>query len=646
MIFDLVFKYNFKWLKQLLSVIIFVALTACGGEGTPDLAFSDDENQSDTSGEDNSGGDTSEPDTSEPDTSGTEPTTDSSSDNMAPVLENQNLSVSEDAVLTITLGALIDEDGDTIVYSVSESVHTQPSSEENQIIFQSSTVGNELLIVTADDGVNDPVEAAISIVVAPADGNIYYLSTMGDDDNDGEANGLSWASFEHAWTVMQPGDTLIVADGIYAETLSPTVSGAEGYPITIIAENRGEAIIEKSEDGSAISILSSVSKTLSYITIDGFIARSKGENSAIVVGSTDNIAEEFMSNHITIRNTGAFGSADQTNTVVVAIARTRDSLFEDMWAYGYGRKAVQLYGSTRITVRRMIARYDYWDGAGYKPNDPRIGFAIYNTEDGIYENILVLDNAPDPVGRSSASKAGFAIEGNLSSTATILGSKGNSWYGSIALGNAGSGLYSSGVSTGTNDDNRIENFVSWDNENGMIIHANMDNNEIVSATLGSNRIMGLRINNDNVYNTLFEKMFVTDNDSFPFFIAGQGGYYGVDTIFQNNTATENGMGSDIEPSLAPGLEYLVKPSMIEGSERGAVILNRYQGGVLTDEALWPWPNEDLIQQHMCNEDDLINAHRVAANGDGWEPQWCASEKTLTEYIWEFLGNTIPADIYP
>ena len=623
MIFDLVLNRGLKSLIQFLSVIYFVALTACGGNS-----------DSTSSGADK--------------VSTTEPSSDNISPvvNSSPAIESQLLVVEVNDSLIVTLGSLMDEDGETVAYSVSESANTQPSSQDNQIVFQSSVIGTEVLTVTASDGVNEPVEVTITILVAPDNATTYHLSINGDDDNDGDTSGMSWASFEHAWTVMQPGDTLIVADGIYTEIMSPSISGAVGYPITIIAENRGEAIIQRSDEGSAISILSSLSKTLSHITIDGFIARSKGESSAIVVGSTDNIAEEFMSNNITIRNTGAYGSANQSNTVVVAIARTRDSLFEDMWAYGYGRKAVQVYGSTRITVRRMVARYDYWDGADYKPNDPRIGFAIYNTEEGIYENILVLDNAPDPVGRNSASKAGFAIEGNLSSTATILGSKGNSWYGSIALGNAGSGLYSSGVSTGTNDDNRIENFVSWGNVNGMIIHANMDNNEFVSATVGGNSIMGLRINNDNVYNTLFDKMFVTGNDSFPFFILGQGGYYGVDTIFQNNSAAGNGQGSDIEPSLAPALDYLVMPSMVEGSDRGAVILNQYQDGELTDDALWPWPNEDLIQQHMCNEDDLINTHRVAANGEGWEPQWCASDKTLTEYIWEYLGNAIPSNIYP
>jgi len=74
----------------------------------------------------------------------------------------------------------------------------------------------------------------------------------------------------------------------------------------------------------------------------------------------------------------------------------------------------------------------------------------------------------------------------------------------------------------------------------MIIHADITGNEFVSATLGYNGNVSLRINNDNVYDTLFEKIFATSNVTYPFFINGQGGYYGVNTTFQDNTAVNTG----------------------------------------------------------------------------------------------------------
>jgi len=124
---------------------------------------------------------------------------------------------------------------------------------------------------------------------------------------------------------------LIVMDGVYSETIDPSISGVAGKPITIKALNKGNAIIQKEEDGPAISIYSNTNKTISHITIDGFIARSKGEYSAIRLNSSDNIAEELMTNNIIIRNTGTFGSANQTNTMSFGISRVRDSLMEDVW---------------------------------------------------------------------------------------------------------------------------------------------------------------------------------------------------------------------------------------------------------------------------------------------------------------------------
>ncbi len=567
-----------------------------------------------------------------------------STGNTAPTLADQQLMVAVDTPLTITLGPLTDADGDVVSYSISASANVQTTASDHEIVFQSSDIAVEVLTVTATDGINDPVTGTIEITTLAASGTVYYLSTAGDDNHDG-STGSPWATFAHAWTVLQPGDTLLVADGTYGETLSPTVSGTADNPITIRAENRGGAILQKTEDGPAILINSTTSQTLAYITIDGFIARSKGEYSAISVNSTDNISEPLMTNNVIIRNTGAFGSANQSNTVTVAIARTRDSLFEDMWSYGYGRKSVQLYGSTRVTVRRLVARYDYWDGSGYKPNDPRIGFAVYNSTDGIYENIIVLDSAPDPAGRAAASKAGFAIEGNVTSTSTIIGASGNRWLGCLSLDNDRIGLYSSGVSTGINDNNRIEHFVSWGSTNGMVIHAYTTNSDIRYGTFGNASATGMRINNDSVTDTLLEKLYAVDNGSFPYFIRDQGGFYGLDTTFQDNSATDNGSGADIEPENAPTLDYLIQPTPVATKARGGEIVYRYQDGVLSTDALWPWPNEELIQQHMCNTSDLATVHRIAANGAGWEPQWCASGKTLTRYIWEYLGNPMPAEIY-
>jgi hypothetical protein len=81
---------------------------------------------------------------------------------------------------------------------------------------------------------------------------------------------------------------------------------------------------------------------------------------------------------------------------------------------------------------------------------------------------------------------------------------------------------------------------------------------------------------------------------------------------------------------------------------GATIEHRYGSSglrygaagfdTLTDVPLWPWPNEDRIKREMC----ASTTRGFCSTGkrlDGSNPI------TLTSYVWETLGNPIPAGIY-
>jgi hypothetical protein len=66
--------------------------------------------------------------------------------------------------------------------------------------------------------------------------------------------------------------------------------------------------------------------------------------------------------------------------------------------------------------------------------------------------------------------------------------------------------------------------------------------------------------------------------------------------------------------------------------------------ILTDIDLWPWPNENAIRKTMQGY-----SPGVLSGSRGF----CAAAKqkngvddiTLTSYIWEYLGNKMPSDIY-
>lgn len=484
----------------------------------------------------------------------------------------------------------------------------------------------------------------------------YYISPTGNDSNNGLSIEAPLATFAHAQTHLIPGDNLILMDGTYTEALNVTITGTTGNQITFQAQNRGMAIIEPSTANNSLSIRSSDGNKIEYITVDGIIFRGNGNYSTVIVGHIANLAAEAdMGGHYILKNIGAFGSNNLTNGAVVAIGQATDVLVEDAFAYGFGRKAFQTYGSLRLTVRRFVARYDFWDGDLYNKNDPRIGFGIYNSHDGLYENIISLDNAPDPtaaltidgVARNSASKAAFALEGNVSTTVAILGAQDNIIKGILGIntyGNglgSGNGIYSSGVSTGQNSGNTIVDAIFAGNAGSGYNFLNQTiNNSVSYMTSMNNSRYGLYIGSSAVTGNIFSQFVVKSNT-----LEGVRNNAGEVNTISTYSSLLNDSEAAIESDYSPTLDYIISPVMVVGHERGGSMRYRYVDGTLTSTSLWPWPNEDLIRQHMCNSTDLATVHRVATNGAGWEPAWCASGKSLTRYVWEYLGNTTPAWVY-
>ncbi|KAA3636219.1 MAG: hypothetical protein DWP97_03215, partial [Calditrichaeota bacterium] len=56
--------------------------------------------------------------------------------------------------------------------------------------------------------------------------NTYYVSTSGDDENDGKTEGTAWGSIDFGSGILAPGDTVRVLPGTYSEQVTLTESGA------------------------------------------------------------------------------------------------------------------------------------------------------------------------------------------------------------------------------------------------------------------------------------------------------------------------------------------------------------------------------------------------------------------------------------
>jgi len=484
----------------------------------------------------------------------------------------------------------------------------------------------------------------------------WYVSPTGSDGANGTSDETPLATFAHAYTLMSPGDTLYLMDGTYNEQLYPPValSGSSGSPTKFIAVNDSQAIIAPTIENyaadtrAAIYIYSNVSRgRMSYFDFEGLFAKAAGEHNGIGVYSMDFADPETqMTNHINFRRCGSMGGAVDRNVSSVELMGSTDILFEDGYAFGFGRKALEVYGAIRVTVRRTIVRFDWWEGDGYKPNDPRIGMTCYNTLDSTFENIISFDSGPRPIG-SSPDMAAFVLSGNDAGGTGIQGSAGSGYYGSIAFNNKPGG-YMNGfeINGGTGTavtDLTVKDVVLIDNSGfGLNIHDNVNGVAISNLSTINNTLTGTRQNPYPVYgisNVTITTSLSKDNGGY--------GYYGVTPT--NSSSTGNGSGGTVEPSYMPTILHPPTNTPVSGYDRGATIIFKYIDGIETAYPLWPWAGEAIIKDKMCNAtylqeiENAINGHD--SSSIDYVPGWCATNKTLTEYVWEYLGNEIPADIY-
>jgi len=487
----------------------------------------------------------------------------------------------------------------------------------------------------------------------------YFMSTSGSDTNDGTSEVNAWATFEHSYTIMKGGDTLTILDGTYFQELYPPVklSGSEHSYTMYRAKNPGKVILAPTSIGDdemegVIYVFSNISRGItSYIHFDGLFAKGVGEHSAISIASMDFATEEQMTHHITLTRCGAMGSALGTNTDAFDIGSVRDILVEDCFAFGFGRKAMQLYGAKRITVRRMIVRYDWWQGHKYKPSDPRVNLSAYNTIGATLENIIAMDAGPHPAS-TSPDRAGLVASGNQGGGTAIDGSRDVNYLGCIVFNNNefAKGLNAVEVNGGTGSPVKnllFKDIVIYGADAGFNIHDNVDSIRLENITSTHNTHIGIRVNpypSYTISNVKIDKVVSTDNKY-------DGIYWNEDMThveLSNSTSVRNGEGDDIESQYEPEIKYLPINKPVMGFERGGIVRNKYIDGVLTEESLWPWPYEKVIKGFMCKEEylqeiaDSINLYE-GTNID-YVPGLCKTDSSITGYIWSYLGNPCPDTI--
>ncbi len=468
-----------------------------------------------------------------------------------------------------------------------------------------------------------------------SDSAVHYMGNPGDD----------FQNLREAFigtNRMAGGDTLIIRDGIYEgndnrihQFMFPPM-GAESNYTVIKAENSGKAIFT---NGANISIINfpnnDPNNPLRYIQFEGI----KWISTVSLYGV----------HHIKFFHCVFEGDVPEGNTMAFGVGYgSHHVLLEDCIAYGKGRYKFLVYRSSEIILRRCVGRQDYSNkNREVVPGGPIATFSTYSSWNIEFQNCIAIDG-DQPEFWDSATELGGAFYAPISSD-------GFRRRGCIVLNMAMHGGNSS-----SSTDTHFEDSTIWDATTGA---AGVTNGSVSHCTIGNlseTAVWG--INCDIANNILVNSNYGISGTSL-----------GGNVLYNNNN---NGDVTpqdilDIDPLYHPinnpngGLKYLVRTETdsnlsgkaTDGGDPGCNILKRIgQSGTLwgeqgwnevTDEDLWPWPYEEWVKENMGN----YNRGGIDPDLPRGDSGFCAyispfgSPNTLTSYIWEYLGNPIPAEIY-
>jgi len=463
------------------------------------------------------------------------------------------------------------------------------------------------------------------------------------------------------------GDTLIIGNGNYVnQQILTAPSGTSGAYTKIHAENTGGAVIDMSSATAWDSCGLRTGGDDHHIEFDGLKIRG---NPAL--GDTNGVVEIYGS-YIKLFRIAAYGQGEVgTNYVFATMSGSHHILIEECWVWGGGRYKFLAYESSYVVMRRCVSRHDWNDDGGGDGRSQQACFTNYDSSNTLFQNCIAIDSGA--VGTPQTMYGAWWDENNAAVLKT--GKITSSIILNIRTNFAGMHDKPSGNRT-------IENSIIWDSNGGW---GTADYYGYSAPTISINKMtIGQIIGNYDSgwpiaqgtgvkYGVSGGSTTVTDS-----IITGAADYGLAEWVtndyisFYNNGANYGGLEhtptagahniTNINP-LTNCLKYLPRIESANcslytagssGGRIGAEILYKHGTSgtlygetgydTLTSEPLWPFPNEDLIKADYAtySAHSISGARGFAATGNQLDG---ATPITLTSYIWEYLGNEMPAEIY-
>jgi hypothetical protein len=448
-------------------------------------------------------------------------------------------------------------------------------------------------------------------------GGIYYISPNGKDSYSGLSNQQPWATFTHAWTILQPGDTLYLMDGTYYQTMNPTVNGEPGKYVTVKALNDGKAFI----DGQDLRDTVVLGKQWNswdandlpnpqgnYFDVEGLVAFNSSSTVFTVYARNIILRRDSGYNSNPFNNEGIFEVWSKGTPFVPA-----NILIEDSVGAGSARKVFLAYDTyVNVVFRRNFAAWQWWSGDNFCQS-------YWPQADGIEIYPLAYGGQPDAPNNSIVENNinfGLTPDYGISLAPNPTGNNesinGNNYLGDISIG------------SGMKWDNLQEKFIPAPYDQPACTYNGIQkpfacpesrcidfaNNYAYRGGFVLGSSIGTLMKNN-----LFQDLFAWGNGSVGLTTGASWDSGSTNNRLIRATLINNGQG-DPAPANRSGVDAVssdlarfdVKSDLKIGNVSGglpytgggAKLQYRYVNGTLTNVPLWPWPMEERIMTEFAN----------------------------------------------
>lgn len=465
------------------------------------------------------------------------------------------------------------------------------------------------------------------------------------------------SSLQNCFALMSGGDELIIRDGTYTGTSNVIddqhrpPSGISIATMTIVrAENPGAVIFDGQHTRSLFYVNANNSGNLNYIKFQGIVWRNTATEGAVsIFGRADSYNEYIWFSQCGVADAGV---NQPTSSNGLYMRYVNHALIEDCYAWGELYYGLSLLQCSNSIIRRGVVRYDVHRG------DRGGGVSTYSSSNIEIQNCIVID--------SDQQNAYSGITEMLYAYAfpTTNGpSTGVHVRGAFALNFNAPNLVAGLISqNGGGSGFTFDDFIVYDVSGGFWgrITDTVYSNSVFANTGGERIGEGLvdfegggAVYDSLVFGNTSRGTNVPTSQYNFYYSNGTDGSSDVSNSYGVNPGTNGYLylpRIEAESILATAGQSSgrVGPEAIYQIGGTGTFYGDPGYNTASETELWPFPNENTIKAFFAayqgNSNATVSGDRGFASTTAKQLDG-TSDVTLTSYIWEYLGNKMPPEIY-